>query len=572
MKNNIKIIPLGGVRENGKNLYAVEINDGIYVLDCGLKYPENEMLGIDVVIPDFSYLRQNKEKIVGVFLSHGHADAIGALPYFLNEFDVPVFGSKFTIELAKFFVKQSNNAKKFDNFNVINEKSEIIFDDVTVTFFKTTHSVPDSMGIVLSTKQGEIVYTGDFKFDQTVKEEYATNYSALTEVGNKGVLALLSDSGNADDPYPTVSELKIERYIYDLFQYHDSRIIIASNSANILRIQQVVNAAYKVGRKIFLDGKELSKILDLAIKSKKLILPSDDIFVSPKELKQIDYDKLVILETDKMGEPVKTIQRMANHQAKYINIEKGDLVLIATTPSHAMETTIAKTRDMVYRADAEVKMISDDLNASSDASVDDLQLMLNLLKPSYLIPVQGEYRMLDAHAKLAQEVGIPAENIFMLNKGDVLSYDGEDMHLGDSVDAGNTMIDGIGVGDIGNIVLRDRKLLSDDGIFIVVVTINRRKKTIIAKPKITSRGFVYVKSNKELMNKASEIVSNAIQLNLDNKEFDWGHLKQDVREKISHFLFDKTHRRPVILPVIMEVNQHRRKKHVNSNKVNNEKK
>ncbi|MHA8263108.1 ribonuclease J [Lactobacillaceae bacterium Melli_B3] len=564
MKDKIKIIPLGGVREDGENLYAVDINDGIYVLDCGLKYPENEMLGIDFVIPDMEYLKENRDRIVGVFLTHGHADAIGALPYFLSEFDVPVFGSELTIALAKISVKENKASRKFNNFNVINEDSEIIFDDVTVTFFKTTHSIPESMGIVLSTNSGKIVYTGDFKFDQTASDGYKTDYAALGDLGRSGVLALLSDSSNAENPNQSTNEKKIANYINDAFEYHDNRIVVACAAYNILRIQQVFEAAAKSERKVFLTNQKLEKIVNTAIKLHKLHLPKDDLLISNlSDLEKMDPEDIVILQTGKMGEPIKALQRMTAKQDadNPLNIQPEDLVVIATTPAPAMETNVARTRDMIYRANAEVKMISDDIKSSGDASQEDLQLMLNMLQPKYLIPVQGEYRMLEAHAKVAEEIGFPKENIFIPAKGDVLEYDGQKMLRGSAVDAGDIMIDGIGVGDIGNIVLRDRKVLSEDGIFVVVVTINRKKKTVIAQPKITSRGFIYVKANKSLMNQSSKIVYDAVQYNLDNKEFDWGHLKQDVRDKLSSFLFEQTRRHPVILPVIMEVHQHHKSHH-----------
>ncbi|AYF92467.1 ribonuclease J [Apilactobacillus bombintestini] len=559
MKNSVKLIPLGGLREDGKNLYAVEINDGIYVLDCGLKYPENDMLGIDVVIPDFSYLRDNKEKIVGVFLSNGDMDSIGALPYFVSEFDVPVFGSKLTIEMAKYEVNGNAKSKGFDNFNIINEKSEIIFDDVTVSFFKTSHSVPDSMGISLAIDEGQIVYTGDFKFDPALRDRFATDYGSIAKVGTKKVIALLSDSENADNPFPMASELQTEKYILDTFEDSKGRVIVAANSANLLRIQQIMEAAEKSGRKIFV-GKHLDAKVRLAMKLNYLKAPDDLLITKLSDLKKLEDNEIIILATNPSTEPINIVQRMAAQQQRNLNIKSGDVVLIATSPAPAMDNSMAKTDDMVYRADGSVKVISNDLNISNHASASDIQMLINLLKPDYFIPVSGEYMMMNESKHAALEMGMDESHVLMLNKGDTIEYDGAKFHHGNAVEAGNTMIDGIGVGDIGNIVLRDRKVLSEDGIFIIVVTIDRKKKIIISRPKITSRGFIYVKSNKSLMNEASEIVSKTIQLNLDNKEFDWSHLKQSVREKISHFLFEKTKRRPVILPVIMEVNQHHRKK------------
>ncbi|MFZ2353736.1 ribonuclease J [Paucilactobacillus nenjiangensis] len=555
MSNNIRIVPIGGVRENGKNMYSVEVDDKIFILDCGLKYPENEMLGIDVVIPDWTYLKENADRVVGVFLTHGHADAIGALPYFLDDFQVPVFGSDLTIALAKLGVKGKNT----DDFHVVDQKTEIDFDNVTVSFFKTTHTITESLGIVLKTDSGDIVYTGDFKFDQTALPGYQTDLARLAEIGTEGVLALLSDSAGAENFGQSEREKTIAEYIVETFRYSKNRIVVASVASNILRIQQVLDAASEVDRKVVLSGHDLEKIVKTAMSLGKIKLPEEKILITIEEANELEDEQVVILETGKMGEPIKSLQKMANGDDKDVKLGPNDLVFITTTPSNAMETTVQKTRDMIYRAGAEVKSISDDLQPSGHASQNDLQLMLNFMKPKYFIPIQGEYRLLSQHAKLAEEVGIDPENIFITSKGDVLDFNGKEMHLGDSVEVGDTMIDGIGVGDIGNIVLRDRRVLAEDGIFVVVVTIDRRKKKIVAQPKITSRGFVFVKTNRELMNQSAKLVEETVQDNLDNKEFDWGHLKQDVRDKLNRFLFEQTKRHPVILPVIMEVNQHARK-------------
>ncbi|WP_418526023.1 ribonuclease J [Ligilactobacillus animalis] len=568
--SDIKIISLGGVRENAKNMYAVEVNDDIYILDCGLKYPENELLGIDIVIPDFEYLRQNARRIVGVFLTHGHADAIGALPYFVSEFDVPVFGSELTIALAKIACENEEIAKKFNDFHVINEKTEIDFPSATVSFFKTTHSIPESLGVALKTDEGTIVYTGDFKFDQTASAQYQTDLARLAEIGNDGVLALLSDSANAENPSETVNEREIYDFISETFEYRKGRIIVACVASNISRVQQVLDAAQANDRKVALTGHDVEKIVRTALKLNKLHLPSDDILIPIKDIKRYDDDQIVILEAGRSGEPLKSLQKMALKRHRSVSLHEGDLVFITTTPSHAMETNVAKTRDMIYRSGADVKSISDELNSSGHASKNDLQLMMNLLKPRYVLPVQGEYRLLAANAHAATEVGIPAENIFLLAKGDVAEYTHGKMLVASSVEVGNTMIDGIGVGDIGNIVLRDRKILSEDGIFIAVVTIDRKKKKIVDRPKITSRGFVYVKTSRDLIAESADIITKTVQSNLDNKEFDWGHLKQDVREQLNHFLYEQTKRHPVILPVIMEINQYhghgKNKKNNGSNK------
>ena len=558
MDNNIKIIPFGGVRENGKNMYAVEIEDQIFILDTGLKYPENELMGIDVVIPDWEYLREHKDKIVGVFLTHGHADSIGALPYFLMDFNVPVFGSEMTIALAKLAVKNHKEVKKFNDFHVVDASTAIDFNDVTVSFFQTTHTIPETLGVVLETKAGNIVYTGDFKFDQTAKKGYQTDLARLAEIGSQGVLALLSDSAGAGITGASAREQDIGEYIKETFKYQNGRIIVASVASNIMRVQQIINAAVAVGRKIVLSGKDIEQIIDTAMSLGKLHLP-DDLFISRKEAEKLEPKQVVILETGKMGEPIKSLQQIANGDNPNLQLTGTDLVFVTTTPSYAQETEVQKTKDMIYRTGAEVKFISDDLNPSGHANQNDEQLMLNFMKPKFFIPIQGEFRLLDRHAELADEVGIPKENIFLVNKGDILTYKNDKFYVGEHIDVSNTMIDGTGVGDIGNIVLRDRRVLSEDGIFVVVATIDRKKKKIVARPQITSRGFVFVKTNRQLMQQSADLVEKIVQENLDQKEFDWSHLKQDVRDKLNRFLFDQTKRHPVILPVIMEVNQHAKK-------------
>jgi ribonuclease J len=477
--SKIKIIPFGGVRENGKNMYAVEVDGQIFILDCGLKYPENELMGIDVVIPDWSYLQDHADQIKGVFLTHGHADAIGALPYFLADFKVPVYGSQLTIALAKLAVKENKQVKKFNDFHVVDETKTIKFGNVTIGFFTTTHIIPDTLGIDVQTPEGSIVYTGDFKFDQTAVKGYQTNLARLAEVGTEGVLALLSDSAGAGITGASTRERDIRAYIKDTFENTKGRIVVASVASNIMRIQQIVDAALATDRKIVLSGEDLEQIIETAEGLNLLQIP-DDTLISFEEALDLDDDQVVILVTGRMGEPTKSLQQIANGDDPDIQLTSTDLVFVTTTPSYAIETMVQKTKDMLYRAGAEVKFIADDLNPSGQASQNDEQLMLNFMKPKFFIPIQGEYRLLDRHAELAEEVGIPAENIFITAKGDVLSYEDGKFHLGDRVEVGNTMIDGTGVGDIGNIVLRDRRVLSEDGIFVVVATIDRKKKKIVA--------------------------------------------------------------------------------------------
>lgn len=558
--SKINVIPFGGVRENGKNMYAVEINEQIFILDCGLKYPENELMGIDVVIPDWSYLKEHADRIAGVFLTHGHADAIGALPYFLMDFKVPVFGSKLTIELAKLAVKQHKQVKKFNDFHEVDPATEIDFQDVTVSFFSTTHTLPNTLGIVLHTDEGEIVYTGDFKFDQTARDGYRTDLARLAQIGQNGVLLLLSDSAGAALTDASTREKDIAAYIKDVFENHNGRIVVGSVASNIMRVQQIFDAAEASGRKVVLSGgQDLEQIISTAMNLGKLHFDAK-LLISMEETEDLEPSQVVILETGKMGAPIKALQEIANGDDPKVQLGEGDLVFVATTPSYAMEAVVQKVTDMLYRTGAEVKFIAQDLNPSGHGNQNDEQLMLNFMHPTFFMPIQGEYRLLDQHAILAEEVGIPRENIFLTNKGDVLTYQDGTFHLGDRIEVGNTMIDGIGVGDIGNIVLRDRRVLSEDGIFVVVATIDRKKKQIVTRPQITSRGFVFVKTNRQLMKQSAELVEQIIQEDLDQKEFDWSHLKQNVRDKLNRFLFNQTKRHPVILPVIMEINQHPKRK------------
>ncbi|MCQ9209709.1 ribonuclease J [Granulicatella seriolae] len=556
--SSIKIIALGGVRENGKSLYVVEVDEDIFVLDCGLVYPEDELLGIDVVIPDFTYLEENKNRIAGVFLSHGHADAVGALPYFLQNIDAPVFGTELTIALAKLFVESSGLVKNFDDYHVINENTEIDFGKTMVRFFKTTHTIPDSVAIVIKTDDGNIVYTGDFKFDQSATIEYQSNFGKITDIGEDYVLALLSDSSDAESPVENISDRRIAEGMLDTFRNASGRIIVACVASNILRIQQVFNAAQESGRKIFLTGVELEEIVDIAIRLHKLTVPSPDLIVTAKEMKNLPDEKLVVLETGNAGEPIKALQKMALGRHKQINLHQGDLVYIATTPSIAMETALARTKDMIYRAEAEVFEMASMSKASGHATPNDLKLMINFLQPTFFIPVQGEYRNLLAHAELANELGIPYKNIYIPGKGDIIEIKNGRMNAAGQVPAGNVLVDGIGVGDIGNIVLKDRKILSEDGIFVAVVTISRRLGKILTGPQIVSRGFVYMKTSEDLLQESSDIVREVVEANLAQSDFEWPRLKQEVRDSLSRYLFDKTKRRPVILPIIMEASNYQK--------------
>lgn len=552
-KSNIKLIALGGVRENGKNLYVAEVDDSIFVLDVGLKYPENEQLGVDLVIPNMDYLFENKDRIAGVFLTHGHADAIGALPYLLADAKVPVFGSELTIELAKLFVKNNDVVKKFNDFHVIDENTEIEFGKVVVSFFRTTHSIPESLGIVIKTAEGNIVYTGDFKFDQSASESYATDFGRLAEIGREGVLALLSDSANADSKIQVASESEVGREIEDTIADWGGRVIVAAVASNLSRIQQVFKAAAETGRRVVLTGFDIENIVRTAIRLKKLSLVDERLLIKPKEMSKFEDHELIILETGRMGEPINGLRKMSIGRHRYVEIKDGDLVYIVTTPSIAKEAVVARVENMIYQAGGVVKLITQNLRVSGHANARDLQLMINLLQPKYLFPIQGEYRGLDAHAKAAMEVGILPENILIPKRGSIMEYKKGDFVPAGAVPAGDVMIDGNAIGDVGNIVLRDRKVLSEDGIFIVALTVNRKEKKIISKAKVHTRGFVYVKKSRDILRESTDLINKTVEEYLAQESFDWGELKGAVRDSLAKFLFEQTKRRPAILPVVMEV-------------------
>lgn len=550
---DVKIMALGGVRENGKNLYVAEVNDSIFVLDAGLKYPEDEQLGVDLIIPNLDYLIENKDRVQGIFLTHGHADAIGALPYLVSEVKVPVFGSELTIELAKLMVKNNDASKKFKNFHVVDAQTEIEFEEATVSFFKTTHSIPESLGIVVGTKEGNIVYTGDFKFDQAASRLYQTDLARIAEIGREGVLALLSDSANADSNVQVASEAEVGLEMEQVISDWQGRIIVAAVASNLVRIQQVFDSAADNGRRVVLTGYDVENIVRTAIRLKKLSISDEKLIIKPKDMHRFEDHELIILDAGRMGEPINSLRKMAIGRHRHVTIKEGDLAYIVTTPTISKEAVVARVENLIYKAGGVVKSITQNMRVSGHANGRDLQLMINLLKPKYLFPIQGEYRELAAHADLALELGMFPENIYIMKRGDimVLSEDGF-LHEG-AVSAGDVMIDGNAIGDVGNIVLRDRKVLSEDGIFIVALTVNRKKKKIISRARVNTRGFVYVKKSRDILRESADIANNAVESYLGQDHFEWGELKSLVRDEVGKYLFEQTKRRPAILPVVMEV-------------------
>lgn len=548
---DIRIIPLGGVGEIAKNMYIVEVDDEMFMLDAGLKFPEDEMLGIDIVIPDIQYVLENKHKLKGIFLTHGHEHAIGAVSYILEQVEAPVYGSKLTIGLVKENLKARQINKKI-RYYVVNNESVMRFKGVNITFFNTTHSIPDSVGVCIHTSYGAIVYTGEFKFDQSLHGHYAPDMKKMAELGEDGVFALLSDSTEAEKPGYNTPENVIESHMFDAFAKVTGRLIVSCYASNFIRIQQVLNIANRLNRKVSFLGRSLESSFSIARKMGYFNIPKD-LLIPMSEVENYPKNEVIIIATGMQGEPVEALSQMARQKHKIMNIQKGDSVFLAITASANMEVIIGNTLNELVRAGAHIIPNNKKLHASSHGCMEELKLMLNMMKPEYFIPIQGEFKMQIAHAKLASEAGVNPEKIFLAEAGDVIHYDGQDMSLNEKVNAGNVLIDGIGVGDVGNIVLRDRHLLAEDGIFIAVVTLDPKNRRIAAGPEIQSRGFVYVRESEALLKEAEEKVREIVEAGLQEKRIEWSEMKQNMRDQVSKLLFESTRRRPMIIPVISEI-------------------
>lgn len=555
-KNNKKltIFALGGVGEIGKNMYVVQYDNDIVVIDSGLKFPEEDMLGIDIVIPDISYLLENKDKVRGILITHGHEDHIGGLPYVLKHLNVPVYGTKLTLGLIETKLKEAGLLGETKRI-LINADSEIKMGTMTATFFKTNHSIPDSVGVCLETPEGNVVHTGDFKFDQTpVNDQYA-DLHRMAEIGKKGVLALLSDSTNAERPGYTGSEKSVGITIEEVFRKARQRVVLATFASNIHRVQQVIDAAYATNRKLTVIGRSMVNVVTIASELGYLRVP-DGILIEPEEVNRLAADRVVILCTGSQGEPMSALTRMARSTHRKVDILPGDTVVIAATPIPGNERYVGRTVDELFRLGAHVIYGPGSVtgvHVSGHGSQEELKLMLNLMKPKYFIPIHGEYRMLRLHGQLAESVGMDKEDIFIIDNGDTVEIQNGVARKAGKVQAGNILIDGLGVGDVGNIVLRDRKLLSQDGILVVVVTLSKQEGTILSGPDIISRGFVYVRESEGLLDEANRIVTNTLNKLMNDNVNEWASLKTHVKDALGRFLYEQTRRRPMILPIIMEV-------------------
>ncbi|XRG79770.1 ribonuclease J [Rossellomorea sp. GAMAL-10_SWC] len=552
MKEQVKVFALGGVGEIGKNMYVVEVSDLIYVLDAGLKFPDQEMYGIDHVIPDVSYLEKNAHKVVGVFITHGHEDHIGAIPYIMNKLPQVKF---YTNKLAYLFIREKlseKGIKNLEQFELYDETTLLTFENSSISFFRTTHSIPDSFGFCVNTPQGAVVFTGDFKFDQSKSPYPGADLGKLALIGDKGVLCLLSDSTNAERQGFSGSEKKVSEEIKKEIMNAKGRVLVACFSSNIYRIQQVINASVASGRKLAVVGSSMMKSIEIAKELDYLSIP-DDLMISVVDTDNYKERDIVILTTGTQGEPMAALSKIAKGTHKQVSIRKGDTVLMAATPIPGNEMLVSSSVNLLFRAGANVIYGYKKVHVSGHGYEEELKLMLELMKPKYFIPVHGEYRMQKAHSHIAEEVGMAKEDIFIIEKGDIVSFKNGQASRTERVEVGNVLIDGIGVGDVGNIVLRDRKLLSQDGILIVVVTFNKQKKAIISGPEIITRGFVYVRESEKLITRATEIVKDITEKMLQNDQIEWTLLKNSIRDGLSAFLYEETKRRPMILPILMEV-------------------
>ncbi len=552
--SKIKILALGGLGENGKNMYVIDVNEKIFILDAGLKYPEEELLGVDAVIPDFKYLIENKERIVGLFLTHAHEEHIGAVPNLLKSINVPVYATRFTMALVEDALR--DEMENIDDFQlkIIKNTNVLTFSDVQISFFSTTHSIPDSIGICLNTNDGAIVYTSNYTFEQNVDKRYQTSYDQISDISRKGVLALLSESLSAHNPGHTTGEGRFVYELSEVFSLAPGRIIVSVFSSDLQRIQKIINVANEHNRKIAIIGRKMQRIVDIAVKMGYLKFPTQGMLMNLKFIDETNDNNLpnmVVLATGERQEPFDALIRMSRKLDRLIHIEATDTIIVASPPIPGTEIKAARTIDIVYRTGAKVISINKQFLPSSNASAEDIKLMINLLKPKFIIPVIGEYRHQYAQAQIAENMGYDLENIILLDNGMVVEFaQGDLVNISEEIDVDQILVDGLSVGEISNVVLKDRITLSQDGILLAIATVDVKTKKVIAGPEIVSRGFIYVKENEEIIKHVENVVIESIN---DAKTHDMNKIKLEMREKIGKYLYKETRRKPIIMLIINEL-------------------
>lgn len=548
----ISIIPLGGRGEIGNNMILIEDDENILVLDAGIMFPEDDHFGVDLIMPDITYLVENKSKVVGIVISHGHEDHIGALPYVLRELNVPIYGTRLTLGLIQLKLKEFGLLETTKLIELSHRERKKI-GTFEVEFVHVNHSIPDSAAMAIRTKAGMVVYTGDYKFDHTPIDGKPTDFQRLGQLGAEGVLILLGDSTNAEREGTTLSERVVSQTIEDTFELTNSRIIISTFSTNIHRVQQIFNAAWRTGRKVALAGRSMTNVITVASQLGYLHIP-DGTLIELRAINSMKPHEVVLLMTGSQGEPEAALTRISRGDHRQIEILPGDTVVLSSMPIPGNERSIGETINQLYRLGATVLydgMI--DAHASGHACQEEIKLMINILRPKFLVPVHGEYRHLYHHSQLAMQVGIPEENIFITDNGTRLNLTSDRCWIAGSVPAGEIMIDGLGVGDVGNIVLRDRRMLSENGVVIVSLTIDGKTAKVLTGPDIVSRGFVYIKESKELLDEAKERALRSVKELEARNITDWSTIKKAVIDSIDDYLYQKTRRKPVILPIVMEV-------------------
>ena len=549
-KSKLRIIPLGGLEAIGMNITAFEYEDSIIVVDCGLSFPEDDMLGIDLVIPDITYLKENLDKVKGFFITHGHEDHIGALPYVLREINVPIYATKLTNGIIEHKLREHNMLTKVKR-KVVKYGQHINLGCFRVEFIRTNHSIQDAAALAIYSAAGTVVHTGDFKVDYTPVYGDAIDLQRFGEIGKKGVLALMCDSTNAERAGFTMSEKTVGKTFDNIFHDHqNNRIIVATFASNVDRVQQIINTAYKFGRKVVVEGRSMVNIISTASELGYLKIP-DNTLIEIEQLKNYPDEKTVLITTGSQGEPLAALSRMASGMHRKVKIQPNDLIVFSSNRIPGNEKAVSKVINDLYIQGADV--IFHDTHVSGHACQEEMKLLYSLVRPKYSIPIHGEYKHRKAQAQVAEELGISKENIFMLSSGDVLELDEDGAEVVDKVQVGSVFVDGLGVGDVGNIVMRDRQHLAEDGIIIVVLTLESGSGQVLAGPDIVSRGFVYVRGSESLMDEAQHVLNDTVFGISEKGITDWGKIKTEIKDALGDYVWKKTKRRPMIMPIIMEV-------------------
>ena len=551
-RDSLKIIPLGGLDEIGKNITVFEYGNEIVLVDCGLEFPEDDMLGVDLVIPDITYLERNKEKIKGLVITHGHEDHIGSIPYLLRQINVPIYATKLAIGLIKNKLEE-HKLLSSAKLVTVEQGQTVHFGNIRVEFIRSSHSIPDSVMLAIHTPAGLVVHTGDFKVDYTPIDDQVMDFARLAELGKMGVVALLSDSTNAERKGFTMSESSVGEVFDKLFLNNTKRIVVATFASNVHRVQQIVNSAVKYGRKIAVCGRSMINMIDTARELGYINVPAN-VFIDIDMIKNYTDDQLVLITTGSQGETMSALTRMASGEHKKVEITPNDMVIISATPIPGNEKLVSNVINDLMQIGAEVIYSAlEDIHVSGHACQEEQKLIFALTKPKFFIPVHGEYRQLRAHAETAKKMGVPAENIFILNNGRVLEVNRNEAKLTTSVPSGKILVDGLGVGDVGNIVLRDRQHLSQDGLIIIVMTMDASTGEIVSGPDVVSRGFVYVRESENLMEDVKKVIRDEVRKFEEQGISDWSTIKSTLKDNLRDYIFQKTKRNPMILPIIMEV-------------------